>query len=496
MIFPVLFLQAQEIETPEIDFVTVNNTNQSVDIQWSYSNKEIIDGYIIKRFIYQAPGVVDNTYNTIAVINDPNVSFFEDTTTVYGKASPGIRTEKYRIAAFINTETGMKLSVMSSIHSTILPEISYDVCSNSNTINWNKYNAWSNKLEKYEIYSRKNAEAFALIGNSSATDSSFIHKKVEENTNYDYLIKAVNFNSNISESVFSSIFTNTITFSGKITCESILSINNNNIEISFKVPEDKNIISFSLIRKSDKNFDTISNFEHNPDTILKYTDTVESTNKKYTYFLVGKNFCNKTVIHSGTASNLVIFGKVSNVSYKSNMIFMDEDDFDLTKFDYNIYRSENNQTFNLFSDIQTNTFIDDISQIFLEQLQQGNLTGEFCYYIETFNKETNELYSRSNSLCVFQEERFLIPNAFNPDSEIEENRTFKPKTAFINSYSIQIFSRRGELIFSSNNSHSAWDGKYKGQICPVGVYYYNIEYKNSEGKKTNYSGSVSLVRNK
>ena len=89
-----------------------------------------------------------------------------------------------------------------------------------------------------------------------------------------------------------------------------------------------------------------------------------------------------------------------------------------------------------------------------------------------------------------------VPNAFNPDSPVEENQTFKvfanpPES--VSNYSLIIFNRWGQQVFSSSDINEAWDGTLNGEPCSQGVYVWIISLEDNTGKVTN-KGVVTLVK--
>lgn len=89
-----------------------------------------------------------------------------------------------------------------------------------------------------------------------------------------------------------------------------------------------------------------------------------------------------------------------------------------------------------------------------------------------------------------------VPNAFNPDSEIQENRVFKIYSSsndYLNEFKMYIYDRWGHLVFESDSPGLGWDGTKNGSPCNSGVYVWTI---NQEGESSNAasSGTVTLVR--
>jgi len=89
-----------------------------------------------------------------------------------------------------------------------------------------------------------------------------------------------------------------------------------------------------------------------------------------------------------------------------------------------------------------------------------------------------------------------IPNALNPESEIDVNREFKvfaQPNDQIKNYAMYIYNRWGQQIFQTNDILEGWDGTNNGKPCNPGVYVWTIYYDAAEGTITN-KGVVTLVR--
>jgi len=93
------------------------------------------------------------------------------------------------------------------------------------------------------------------------------------------------------------------------------------------------------------------------------------------------------------------------------------------------------------------------------------------------------------------------PNAFRPGSSIDINRNFFALTKFItDDFQIFIFSRWGELVFTSNDRAFKWNGGLNNtlsQPLPGGSYSYMIRYTSSfhpERGPQERRGGVALLR--
>ncbi len=88
-----------------------------------------------------------------------------------------------------------------------------------------------------------------------------------------------------------------------------------------------------------------------------------------------------------------------------------------------------------------------------------------------------------------------FPTVFTPGSN-DANSVFSLFT--INEYEffrINIYNRRGEQIFMSDDVHFQWDGTYKGEPCPQGTYVYTCRFR-KPGTTTlsTMTGTITLVR--
>jgi len=89
----------------------------------------------------------------------------------------------------------------------------------------------------------------------------------------------------------------------------------------------------------------------------------------------------------------------------------------------------------------------------------------------------------------------FIPNAFTPNNKgPKSNSVFRVLSDHAQEYSINIFNKWGQKVYSSNNIEEVWDGTYMGQYCQNGVYVYAIVLINKAGKEYTYQGTVNLIR--
>lgn len=99
-------------------------------------------------------------------------------------------------------------------------------------------------------------------------------------------------------------------------------------------------------------------------------------------------------------------------------------------------------------------------------------------------------------LTVYEDVTIYIPNTFTPNGD-GMNDIFMPKTVGLKKYKIEIFDRWGELIFSTSEIGSGWDGRHKkgGDVLEPGVYIYKVSATlDNNSKPKLYTGHVTLLK--
>lgn len=90
----------------------------------------------------------------------------------------------------------------------------------------------------------------------------------------------------------------------------------------------------------------------------------------------------------------------------------------------------------------------------------------------------------------------FIPNSFSPNGD-GKNDVFQPEMNGSNLITLSIFSRWGELVYTSKGNGSYWDGTDGKSQLPTGVYYWKLEYSIFDKGTTNFKnqeGFVTLIR--
>ena len=87
----------------------------------------------------------------------------------------------------------------------------------------------------------------------------------------------------------------------------------------------------------------------------------------------------------------------------------------------------------------------------------------------------------------------VLPNAFSPNGD-GVNDVFRPVAYHIERFEISLYNRWGELVFAATNPDVGWNGEYRNQPAPMGVYVYYATITYQNGQTEQLKGNVTLVR--
>ena len=89
--------------------------------------------------------------------------------------------------------------------------------------------------------------------------------------------------------------------------------------------------------------------------------------------------------------------------------------------------------------------------------------------------------------------QIFIPNTFTPNNDGKNDILFVYGNT-IAKMRLRVYNQWGQFLFESNNIQNGWDGTYKGEVQPNGVYVYQFEAELNDGTKTTKKGTITLLR--
>ena len=117
----------------------------------------------------------------------------------------------------------------------------------------------------------------------------------------------------------------------------------------------------------------------------------------------------------------------------------------------------------------------------------------FVYVVRADAAEPGLGQSVSNRVPVLKDPNLFHPTAFTPNGD-NLNDNFTVFGQYVVEFDMQIFNRWGEMLFSTKDIQTGWDGTYRGNEMPEGTYTFIAHITDRAGRTFKRSGSVLLLR--
>ena len=87
----------------------------------------------------------------------------------------------------------------------------------------------------------------------------------------------------------------------------------------------------------------------------------------------------------------------------------------------------------------------------------------------------------------------LVPTAFSPNKDNNNDLLFVKGGPF-EKMVFRVYNNWGELVFETTDQKTGWDGTYKGQDAPIGVYVWVLDVDMFNNKSVKKTGDVTIIR--
>ncbi len=232
--------------------------------------------------------------------------------------------------------------------------------------------------------------------------------------------------------------------------------------------------AFNIYRKLEgEEFESISS------QTGSFTDPIGSVGRKYLYRIDYVDSCGQVLYTADTNPPFVDATLESTNQYVVQFTPPDNSLIDIPE---NRYQSGNS-----FS--QTEGDIN--SQEFSVQLDAKD--GSPRQFITATSTYSNGITLQSNSSTVRYELVIYVPTAFTPNGD-GLNDTLELFGLPTEIATTNIYTRWGQLIYSSDQPSPGWDGMINGSIATEGTYLYEIIFETADGKKRTQKGTFALIK--
>lgn len=117
-------------------------------------------------------------------------------------------------------------------------------------------------------------------------------------------------------------------------------------------------------------------------------------------------------------------------------------------------------------------------------------TTTYCATLTTASGCTN---TDCITIIVMDISTLYIPNVFTPNNDGVNDIFYIPSSNIVE-FELQIFNRWGQLLFEADQVLKGWDGTFKGQVVPDGVYVYILKAKGADNVLYNKTGHITILK--
>ncbi len=483
----VAFQNAFVPSVPVLDTLSVNNNNQPI-LNWSANTAPDVAGYVIYEQNAAGSWI---TVDTVFGINNLNYTY------LLGNA--GLDSLRFRVAAF---DSCTNISPAGNNLQTMYLTSVADICNHSATLNWTAYPSIGTGLAGYRVYQATAAAGpYVYLGTVAPGVLTFSATGLSTLTTYYFKVIAFDFSGQKKASSNRRSFYCAAPIPPNfLYCVAANVGSSNRVDITAFVDTNASVLGYKVMRatnNSPNGYTQIGMVAPTSLPIIMYSDyNADTDNKSYYYKFINVDSCGFDGMQSniGRTMKLTAHG---NSDFTNTLTWNKYQAWDGNVLSYHLYRGLNGlletipiKTFYPFMTDDT-TYTDTVLSIL-----KGD--GNFYYQIEAvegagivFNFGA---ISRSNIATAKQDPEMFIPNAFTPEAGV--NTVFVPIATWANyaNYSLDIFDRYGENLFSTKKLGEGWDGTMHGRNCETGVYVYILSYRSAKGEDIHRKGIVTLLR--
>lgn len=129
--------------------------------------------------------------------------------------------------------------------------------------------------------------------------------------------------------------------------------------------------------------------------------------------------------------------------------------------------------------------------------QQFTTAGvDRLYPVQLIVKSDKACFDTSTAfLKVATNCRIAVPSAFTPNNDGRNDYLYPLNAYKAGNLTFTLFNRQGNQLFSTKDWTIKWDGTFKGEQQPTGVYIWRLQYTDADtGKQVSSKGTTVLIR--
>ncbi len=451
--------------------VSTDHTTGQITLQWEPSPDTDILGYLVYEGIPSF--VVDTVFGRL------------NTNYAY-PPEQNCNVHQFRISAL---DSCRKSSVLTNSCNNIVVVIDNELCSRTYTATWNTYINMPSEVGSYELWASENNEPFqrkAIVEQQTLPSASF---NVGTNCSllkvYVRAISSDGINIALSHLVETDIPGNDLPQRLSIRRVSVEEPGPH-VQLLATTDTGWQNVEFSIHRRSESSPSAeVGRCRPTQTGEIMWNDNGAKPDQAvYSYSLSVTDVCGTNTLRSNEAST--ILPVIEKQGARVNLSWNPYEGWEGTT-SYNVYASSDGLLWQLVGNSAT-SWMPDVTDAGDGQklFKVVALEGPDSHYRLNDSAQSATVQYRPHT-------DIWMPNAFTPLEN--SNKNVSPQAVYINpdGYSFSIYNRMGLLVFSTNDTREAWDGRSGGRLLPSGSYIYKITYLQSDGSKQQMTGTIMLI---
>jgi gliding motility-associated-like protein len=377
--------------------------------------------------------------------------------------------------------------------------LDFDLCTQTNTLNWSQYEGWDGQISGYRIYGAVSGGPFQQLDFVQPSTTTYLHSGVAVDTSYVYYIETVNTNGVFSLSAIDTVETTFPEAPSFLVLDHVTVLDEATVEVQYSADVTGEVNSFRLLRRNNPGtpyteVDTRWNITQSTQVIEDQFPTGSNSYQYKVESLYTPPSCPTSLVvsESNSGNSILLINDLSNQVV--TLSWTPYEFFETGLSGYIIQRRNGNGE---FVDLETVGPLTTQWQEPIQSVIDGFQPGEVLYRIIAIANPDGggvEEQSVSNITAVAIETHMQVPSAFTPGSN-DINAEFKPQMDFApREYVMIVMDRGGRKMFETRDPGEGWDGRFKGgDYVSEAVYVYYIQYTDYTGLLRSFTGNVTVL---
>ncbi|MEE4258028.1 MAG: gliding motility-associated C-terminal domain-containing protein, partial [Bacteroidales bacterium] len=463
---------------PRLDSVSIDLATGNVIMGWTPSTATDAEKY----YIYHDENNINDIYDT--VFGRLNTFYADDL------FDPCSKNRGWAISAEDSCGNIGPGTYDIPQRTILLDPVDFNPCTMVNRLSWSQYINMVPELQGYYVYLSADGSPFELQATVFDSITFYEHQGLDPDRNYRYFIRAFSTGSQVtSTSCIQELNTWQYRRPVENKMENASVENSDYVNLAF-LPDTFAYVPYLRVYRSEDNngpWAMVGEVEINGLSEVYYDDeTADVNSSSYYYYSTIIDSCGNEVLESDPFRTIFLSGEQGDLQ---NMLEWNAfEGWPGGILGYEVFRAVGGEGFISLDEPGGNmlSYTDDISV----------LPGDFSvvrYLVRALSDGTDTLVSWSNEIYFEYHPQMYLPNAFRPGGL---NSVFRPVGNFVNfsDYRLEIYNRWGEMIFSTDDFGTGWDGTIGGTDAPAGMYVCKLNYRSSTGRTETLKTSLVLLR--